>query len=513
MRKLLAFIAIAAIIAVSTLADWPPPTELTAYSGLNARVNLTWNPAPPVYTSDTLAYDTGLTGGGGYADLDSGYYSVRFSPAGPCSLVAIQAYFFAAGGGRSARFHFWGMTDLGFPNVYSSLALPVDVNTIGTGWNNVNIAPRGIIMDGLTDFYIGVSKRDTIPELGLAYDDSVGGVVRSYRTDFVYGGHFPTPGDLLIRLVVVYLEDRSVATLAGTFGKIVTPITPFPTADDFLPHVPIPDMYRDRPMAMAPLTAYHPVSYTIYRASTWDDPLPLSYYASVPGSLNTFTDLSVHNGRTYYYSVRADFEFGVSALAETVYATPYFGTATTLYDTFFFDDGVPDAGVHFESAVLANKFHVSTRCKLMRLLVHVNVPGRGIPKVYLGDHTGPRTEILGESVSYALSEGWNSINISPYRVFVEGDFWVGVEMDGALGLSLDATTPGYAWDRLPGGVWHEIPDTTYFIRSIVQYSTDNAYYHLRPGWNAVSLPVIPSVGLRADDVFPFAVGGEIYGWD
>ncbi|MCK5833263.1 hypothetical protein KAH81_06285 [bacterium] len=513
MRNLIFFSLIVLFIGSALAVDWPTPSDLEAYSGLSGRIDLTWNAAPPVYTNDTLSYDTGLTGGGGYADLDSGYYSVRFSPAGPCSILTINSYFFAAGGDRIIRYHFWDVSEFGFPDIYANLVPPIPDNTIGTGWNNKDVSSRGIVFDGLSDFYLGIDKQDTIPELGIAVDDTIGATVRSYRTDFYYGGNFPTSGDLLIRVVVVYLEDHSVATLTGTVGKLVTPLVPFAEPEEFLPEMPIPERFDGSPIAMAPHAATYPTSYSIYRTNTWSDPLSLSFHATIPGSLTTYSDHGVIDGSTYYYSIRADFDGGVSAMPDTVYATPYSGTAATLYDTFMVDDGTPDAGVHYEDAVLANKFHVDTRCKIIRIQYQVNTPGYGIPKVYLADGLEPGREALGEDTPYALSEGWNNINVSGYRAFVEGDFWVGLEMGGAVGLSLDATTPGFAWDRSPEGMWNEISDTTYFIRAIVQYSTDNAYYHLYPGWNAISLPVIPSMGLRADDIFPFAVGGEIYGWD
>ena len=398
----------------------------------------------------------------------------------------------------------------------SELYLPIaargELELAGTVLLNLT-SSSGIVFDGLSDFYIGVEKRDTIPELGLAYDDTVEAEIRSYRTDFFSGGHFPTAGDLLIRAVVVYLEDRSVVTLSARSGKIVTPIVPFPDDREFLDRMPIPERFRERPIALAPSSATLPTSYTIFRGNVWGDPLALTYLDDVPGSVTTYTDYAVTDSRTYYYSVRADFAGGVSAMPDTVYATPYSGTAEMLYDTFYFDDGVPDAGVHYDGAVLANRFHVPTRCKLIKIQYQINTNGHGIPRVYLDGGGRPGEEILGEDTPYALTSGWNSINASGYHVFVDGDFWVGVEMDAPLGLSLDASTPGYAWDLSPEGEWSQTPDTTYFIRAIVQYSTDNAYYHFYPGWNAVSLPVIPSVGLSSHAVFPFATGGEIYGWN
>ncbi len=514
MSKLLTLTLLVAIFCFAAFTDeWPPPTELIAYSGLPGMVDLSWNTPPPIYSTDTLAYDSGLSGGGDYASLDSGYFSVRFSPTSQCSVISIKAYFFAAGGDRSIRFHFWEITGLGYPDIYDNIVPPISDNTIFTGWNEIDVSSEGIVLDGLSDFYLGVEKRDAIPELGIAYDDTVGGEIRSYRTSFYSGGHFPTAGDLLIRATVIYLGDHSIATLTGTTGKIVTPIVPFPDTRNFIPRTPIPERFRERPIALAPSSATIPTSFTIFRTNTWSDPLSMSYLGEVAGSLTTFTDYSAIDGITYYYSVRADFAGGSSAFPDTVYATPYSGTAEILYDTFYFDDGVPDAGVHYENAVLANKFHLSTRCKLIRLQYHINTGSQGIPRVYLDNGGEPGEEILGEDTPYSLSSGWNNITASGYRVFVEGDFWVGIEMNLSLGLSLDVSSPGHAWDRSPEGVWEAISDTTYFIRAIVQYSTDNAYYHLHPGWNAISLPVIPSVGLLADAVFPFATGGEIYGWD
>ncbi|GEM_PF-1491652 len=517
MKKTLFLLALV-VLASTVVGQWPPPTGLTAYSGLTDRVDLEWTAPPPIYTADTLAYDAGSGAGGG--DLDSGYYSVRFTLAGRCSLIAVQASFYTLLGLRPVKFYFWGVDGWGYPNIHNHLATPVEAYA-NVGWNDIDISSAGIVLN-TPSFFLGVGKHplDTLPEFLIYYDNAPSDPVRSYRT---WGGiyHFATPGDLLLRLVVMYLDTREICEISSfarpmpseiPFGqKTVTPIAPFPDNDDveFLPFNPLPPMGRARPSA--PMTVTQADSIIIFRASTWGS--SLSRIAAVAGSVTTYSDYSVTSGHTYYYTIRADFPGGESPMPDTVYGTPYSGDATTIYDTLRHDDGFSDAGVQYPGAVLADQFYAGTPCKLIRLDYHINTVGSGIPRIYLKSDGKPGTEILDYPSNVSFSGiGWRSVNVSGFGIFLDDTFYAGLEMTSGVGISLDAGFPGYAWDLPPSGTWQEISDTTYYIRALVEYCDGKTYYHLYPGWNAVSLPIIPSVGLDASTLFPFALG-PIWGWN
>jgi len=498
MKKVL-FLTLVVLFASAAFAEWPAPSDLFAFTGLTNRVDLTWTPPPPIIEADTIGYDDGTAAG--FADLDSGYYVVRFSPAGRCSVLAVQAYFFGSLFPRPARLYYWGVNPFGFPDIHDYLFTPKEISA-DLAWTNIDVSGDGIVFDGSSDFYLGFSKRDTLPEFGLAYDDTVGSVIRSYRTDGSF--NYPTPGDLLVRMVVMFTDTREIRTFSG---KSVTPIIPFAEPTEFLPFEPLPESHRARPAA--PLSVTTVDSFTIFRGTSFGG--PLTTYSTVPGSISTYSDYSVTSCHTYYYTIRADYEGGSSAMPETVWATPYTGTGTTIYDTFYFDDGTPTAAVTFPGAVIANKFHVANRCKLIRLIYNVDAYGFGVPKVYLDDRGVPGAELLEYSTLHPFDTGWVDINVDGYDIYLDGDFYVGVELDAGLGISLDATLPGHAWDLPPGGTWTQIPDTTYFIRAVVRYSDGSTYYHIYTGWNALSLSVIPEVGLHPGEVFPFALG--VYGWN
>lgn len=505
-------ILVFSLLVVATYAQFPAPSGLSALTGLPGRIQLNWTPPPPVYPAETLYYDNGIPAG--FGNLDSGYYSVRFSPAGPCSVIAVQVYFLIAGGTRLGRIHYWPLNEYGLPDYMRNLFPPKNISVPTFGWNEFDVSGDRIVFDGLRDFFIGFSKRDAIPEFGIAYDSAPTIPQRSYLTGFF--GHYAVPGDLLVRLVVMNLSTRSLSILSLTerTGKFVVEEEPFYEPTRFASFTPIPEAMRSRispEISLAPIT---PSSYSIFRSNVYG--APLSFYATVPGTLTTYNDYSVMNGQLYFYTIRADFPSGYSDMPETVWATPYSGTAVVTHDTLKWDDGIPNAGVHWNGAVLANKFTSPMRSKLIRIEFHINTIGSGIPRIYLNERGLPGRELLGLTVPFAFSStGWRSIPVDGYNIFVDGDFWVGLQMsDAILGLSIDLTRPGHGWDLPPGGVWEPVADSSYMIRAITQYSTGQALYEFHRGWNAISLPIIPSIGLNPNTVFSLGAGFlGVYKWN
>jgi len=512
--RIVIIVLLIAVLALPLLGEWFPPQNFQALNGPPGWINLSWDAPPVIYEPETLMYDDGYADA--FMDMDSGYYSVRFTPEGRCSVLAIQADFYVlVTSPRPVRFHFWGMDPYGLPDCFpptTELASPIDI-MVESGDTTIDVSSRGIVFDGSFDFYVGVEKEDTIPEMFISVDDSVEGEVRSYRSGGVALGHYETPGDILIRLVVMYTDTRTVTTLYSTPGKHVSPIIRAPELP-VCKAVRAPDYIRERP-SLTPTEAVEPENYTIYRTSTFSDPLFLGSFVTVDADTHMYSDHSVVSGRNYYYTVSANYPGGHSAFSCTTWATPYDEDMEITYDTLLFDDNVPDAGVRYEDAILANRFHVDSRCKLLGMYVHINTIGGGIPMVF-DDYMGRPGEVLDDYDStlitwYTTTPPWKYINLAPRRIYLEGDFFAGIQMDGYLGISLDSDYPGHAWDKSPGGVWSEVSDTTYYIRLLVQYSTGSAYYPIVEGWNALSLPIIPDVGMKPDSIFPFAWG--VYGWN
>ncbi len=484
------------LIAGAILAQWPAPSGLVAYSFFEDHITLEWTPPPPIIISDTLIYDTGPGGGG--IDLDSGMCAVRFTPAEECSILSVQFRLQAMLGIRAINLNMYGVNALGLPD-YSDVVLPTRYTSATVGWNISDVSDAGIVVDD--EFFVRISKGDTLPEMLLIADDEINpSDPRSYQYHYMYGWR-QLAGDLLVRIEVLYRDSGTRATLVGTPVKSTFELAPEHLGGFSEPYHPAPTP-RLRPTESTSLIT--PCTYSIYKSGTYGPPLP--FYATVPGSVTTFDDYSVTPGHTYYYTIKADYDSGAahSPPCDTVAGTAYESVASLVYDTLRYDDGVPSAGVTFPGAVIANKFHVDNRCKLLALDYHVNAAGFGSPKFYWDEGDEPGEDILDYGDYLLGSTGWARINVAMENIILDGDFYIGIEMDAMLGISLENYHTGYAWDYPPGGPWSQIPDTIYYIRALIQYADSNAYYHLYPGWNAVSLPIIPHGGLSPSVAFPTA---------
>ncbi len=499
MKQILAFLIL--LLVAAGMAQWPAPTALQAYSSEDDRIVLEWTPPEPIVIADTLYYDAGV-GGRGIA-MDSGMCALRFSPTSACSVLALRINFYVPFfPDRSINFDMWGVNAYGLPDLADNV-FPTTFFNIEGGWNEMDISLSGLIIDR-DDFFVRVSKGDTLPYLDIMVDDETDTLdPRSFQYHYMYGWR-ALPGDLMIRMIVLYLDTREIVTLHGSFGKTFHTVDPF---SDLIKYMP-PPAPRGRPAS--PLELITPDEYRIYRSGTYGG--GFSSLITVPGSLSTYTDNSIMSNHTYYYTIRAEYDSGsaFSPLTDTVAGTAYSGVGVTLYDTLFYDDGSPGAGVGFPDAIIANKFGVDTRCKLLAIDYNISNVGQGIPKFYLDEGGEPGEELLGYSSRIFNSLGWARINVGTENIILDGDFYVGIEMNTALGISLEESRPGHAWDLPPGGVWAAVPDTNYFIRVLLQYSDGTAFYHMYPGWNAISLPIIPEDGISPAALFPWAMGQVFY---
>lgn len=491
------------LIAGLVLAQWPAPSGLVAYSFFDDHISLEWTPPPPIVISDTLQYDDGT--GAREANLDSGMCAMRFTPAARCSVLSIKFNLFAILGMRAANISMYGVNALGLPD-YGDVILPTTFNSVTVGWNEIDIGDAGVVVDD--EFFVRISKGDTLPEMLIIMDSTADTTdPRSYQYHYMYGWR-TLPGDLMIRVEVLYTDTRTRATLVGRIEKNTFAIAPEYAHGFEEPYHPAPAP-RTRPAD--PMRLITPDSYTLYRSSSYGPGMPM--LTTVPGSLTTYNDYSVTPGRTYYYTVKADYDSGTahSAAPDTVAGTAYEGEASLVYDTLLYDDGTPSAGVSYPGAVIANKFHVDTRCKLLAIDYHVSTTGFGSPKFYWDEGGMPGEDILDYGDYLLNTTGWARINVAMENIILDGDFYIGIEMDDFLGISLEQALTGHAWDYPEGGPWTEIPDTNYFIRALIQYADSSAYFHLYPGWNAVSLPIIPHGGLAPSVAFP---GAEfVFDWN
>jgi len=503
MRKYIVLLTLT--LAGMIIAQWPGPSNLNAYSFYEDRVILEWTPSTPIVLADTLQNDDGI--GDNVANLDTGRCAVRFEPAERCSILSVQIEVLTVLGIRGINIDMFGVNTYGLPNL-SDPVMFMHYYFVDIGWNDIDIGSEGIVVDDT--FSVRISKGDTLPEMYLYTDCAASSPERSHQYHYMYGWR-PLSGDLMVRLVVLYLDSREIVTLTGSSGKAIHSVEP----DDFSSHSEIPywptPAPRFRPMSPAELIP--PDSYTIYRTGTFGT--VFNPIASVPGSLATFTDSTVTPCHTYYYTVRAEFDSGAhhSAFSDTAAGTAYAGSGTTIYDTLGYNIGIsPTAGVSFPDGIIANDFHVDTRCRLLAVDYHVSTVGQGYPKLYWDNSGEPGVEEYGD-VNYIFGTlGWSRVNMATRNVILHDDFYIGIQLNSSLGISLrEIPSAGHAWDLPPCGVWSEIPDTNYYIRALVQYANDSAYYHLYPGWNAVSLPVVPEAGLAPHVAFPAA--DFIYEWD
>jgi len=467
-----------------------PPRELTAESNLDSRVELGWH--SPLETVETveLAYDDG-TGGG----LDDGerndILSVRFTPTEQCSLISVRFFGYCPYPEIPVEIGVYLDNGSGRPDIYHAL-YTVEQNII-TGWQNVDLSASGLVFDAGEEFHIGIKKivsPDTFYHY-IVHDNDPCPEERSWMFDYSYFSFIAVPGDLQIRALVYY--DSGSIFLSSENKRIVP--------------------FESTPFERRAFIPEDVEYYTIYRGSN-PDTLELEFLEYTSDTF--FTDNSVTNDVVYYYGIKAQHTtYGTSPFSNIVYAVPRVRSSTAYVDTIILDDGEPNATAFYsEGNGFGTCFQLNQVGLLRSVLYLFNVTGQFRPQIWSADSNNVPENILLESTSYLpiISPGWRDVNIygwdtivvnEPFIVScIVGDFYTGLAVD------VPGSAPSFDYG---GGNWNPIADSTYMIRTVLEYYDDAAYYNLHYGWNLVSLPIILDSN-TVDYVFPTATSGIAWEW-
>ncbi|RKZ28166.1 hypothetical protein DRQ29_02320 [bacterium] len=488
--KFLAAASIVLIFAIGFVFAQNPPRELTAESNLDSRVELAWH--SPLETVETveLAYDDGAGGG-----LDDGerndILSVRFTPTEQCSLISVKFFGYCPYPEIPVEIGVYPDNGSGRPDIYHPL-YTVEQNII-TGWQEVDLSASGLTFDADEDFHIGIKKivpPDTFYHY-IVHDNDPCPEARSWMFDYSYFSFVAVPGDLQIRALVYY---GSGLMALSSEGKRVEP-------------------FDSTPLERRAFIPEDVEYYIIYRGTNPDT----SAFTFLEYTTDTFfTDNSVTNDVVYYYGVKAQHTtYGTSPFSNIVSAVPRVRSSTAYIDTIVLDDGEPDATAFYsEGNGFGTCFQLNQVGQLRSVLYLFNVTGQFRPQIWSADSNDFPEDILLESSSYlpVTAPGWRNVNIfgwdtivvtEPFIVScIVGDFYTGLAVD----VSGGARSFDYG-----GGSWSSITDSTYMIRTILEYYDDAAYYNLHYGWNLVSLPIVLDSN-SVSYVFPTAMGGIAYEW-
>ncbi|MBN1754853.1 hypothetical protein JW877_01435 [bacterium] len=499
------FITVVLLSAFGLIAQvLNPPHSLNTVSNLDGHVPLSWmEPLPPRDIVE-LFYDDGFAHS---SDSTEAYdrMSVRFTPLETCSLITARFFMFFIGGDHSVQIRVWEDNGYGRPDYGGALCPPINLNTsVAYDWLEVDLTPYHLTFSPGEDFHISIEKRDTIfyPFYFLLADSEAVTPRRSYVFDVSELGFYPSDGDFMIRAMVVPYEPTGFLRASGT--RIVHSLP----LDDSQPYklVPLPAEWGALPPRQF---AFHEVTgYRIYKNDSPSVPFDLAHITT---SLN-YDDYAVDNGRTYYYYVTATYPEGESEPCEIASGIPRGGDITTYLDTLKYDHDSATAAVSWRPGARSSvKFELDKPCRLRQLHYRFYHIGRFYPGVFEWDGEQPGDPIFVYPFSREITTiGWHNENVSGLNILLYDDFVVSCGFaDAFLSISLERNMDAdWSWDY-NSGIWHNVSDTAYYIRAVIQYNSNEEYVHLAEGWNMISFTVLPEeTGI--EELLPFIIPPAYY---
>ena len=415
--------------------SYDPPRNLVAESGHSGQVPLTWDPpiGGGVGGTTELSNDDGTAAGyipwdlTGYGYGHTDWEAAKFNAASDCTLMQVKGYF------------------------------------IGSGTVTIHIAPDNGGVPG--DDYPGSPFTASV----TSYD---------WTTVDVPGGGIPLPaGDFWIKYER-YADTPACAVDADTSAG--NPNVFHDDADNLF--IGMGD-YLLRAIVTSPSTGITVTGYTIYRSNTSGGP-----YSSIGTSTTeSYTDMSVTDGTSYYYVVTANYsDAGESGYSNEDMAVPGAGTGGE-YDTLHHDDGLADyvtAGLHWgmECGVV---FEPTAPCQLMalRYLVVPDSVSTGVFGVGMYRWTGSRiaNPIIDAfpTIYNPGSDGWTEVDMSGFDLFFTGGFAASfVVYDTTARLAMDNADDDFSY------FYDDSSDTwfgasyKFYIQAVVRYIDTSETYTL-----------------------------------
>ncbi len=488
MRRKIIFMFL--LLLFSGLIAQEPARELVAISNLDSRVELYWK--PPIEPIELVLWraDDGTSG---KTDNSSVFdiISVRYVADARCSLIAMRYYGAYMFSGVRVQIQVFKDNTIGGPDIFSPLIAYPETTELHFGWDTVYFADHGLIFSAGDTFHIGIGMIDTpwTPIPGIVFADTIPSG-RSY--------HYHAPvslepfyGDYWIHAIVAY-RDGSLRELP--IAKVVKSVN---------------EPVHESRFFMAPpgLTGYE-----LFR-SNYPDPESLVFLASKSDTDTFYNDTSAVNDEGYYYAVRAKYgPTTYSQFTKMAYAVPRNDDITATYDTVKVDDGLIDATVSWTSGRgWATYLPFERIGKLRSLLIMVTNAGNFRPQILTSAaDTTPDSVLVDWIAALSATPGWRDVNVSSWKTFIvdEPIFAACIVDDRYFAIGIDTSFEAKSFDY-NGADWLEVRDSIYMIRYIIEYRDNEAYYHIRRGWNLISLPVFVDKD-SVVDIFPMAVGGIAY---
>jgi len=478
------------VSSLGALEELPPPQNLRAFSNLDSRVYLAWDPPAPAVLLVELYNDDGVPRG-----LDPGQprdiLSVRFTPSGACSLRSVKLFMFTPVRPDTIELHIWRDDGTGYPALFvGDLITPRRfVVSASYSWVEFDLSPYRIYLSG-EDFHVGIVKVDTSLYYNVLVDGAPSVPPRSFLFSMRDFDFHTIMGDLMVRAVVKPLSAKSLPAAKRVQNFPIGFKSPIPYIPVFCPAI---------------LERSALLDYRIYRSTS---PGGSFFLVGTTDSLY-YDDLDVRNDSTYYYWVSAVYDGGESGYAGPVSATPRAGDGT-IYDTLMYDSGVPSFAISWSPGYrMANRFSLPTIQKIVGIDCFIYARGMMRPGIYQiwGDVVDSTPVFILPSVDSVRTTGWHYIDIDRFNVYLSGDFLASINLYDASvavgALHSSGARFSYDYDFLTRS-WSVLPDTIYLIRVITSYSFSTVRVRLYPGWNMVSLPVLPE-NRSFSAIFPYAV--------
>jgi len=460
-----------------------PPRNLRATSGLSGRVPLEWDAPIGGGGEEEIIYDDGA--GESYVSLTAGdIEGVRFTYSAPCTLVSVKFMAYSTATYPNMQVLIYPESGGSVPDTTAAIGTPrVVAPAAAPAWTTLSVASENIALPA-GDFFIGL--RHTAVEPALLLDTG-----SPAETDRCWGwastgfwGFGPGTGVFMLRAVVRSSGRFFELTARGEDGlPMISDPSPMFSAVEIkepsnLDYPIVAETPRSRPEEPV-------LNYRVFRSNSPGG--PWTWPIATP-TTQTYTDLSVIDGNTYYYIVTAQYAGGESSPTNQVSATPSASGGDTTGADIIINADLSDTTSPLSywplsrGAKFAERLELDRPAKIKALLYYALNIGAGqfVPGIH--HWTGDRIEgdLLPAIAHSATGTTLVVIDVDAYDIYVNSDFVVsfGIYDSTSFILSQQIPSDDHDWMNLGFG-WY-IPDSSRFIIGAqVEYIDSTERFALR----------------------------------
>jgi len=413
--------------------SYDPPRNLVAESGHSGQVPLNWDEPIGGGVGGTIeiSNDDGTAAGyvpwdlTGYGYGHTDWEAAKFNAASDCTLQQVKGYFIGSG---TVTIHI-AQDNGGVPGD-DYTGSPITTSVTSYDWTTVDVPGSGIPLPA-GDFWITYERYADTPACAIDADTLVGNP-NCFHDDL--DNLFMGMGDYLLRAVVT-----------------------------------------------SPSTGISVTGYTIHRANITGG--PYSFIGTSP--TESYTDMSVVDGTSYYYVVTANYsDAGESGYSNEDMAVPGAGTGGE-YDTLLYDDGLVDyvtAGIEWgwQCAVV---FEPTAPCQLIALR-YLTIPdsiSTGVFGIGMYRWTGSRiAEPIFDPFPTIFNpgvDGWTEVDMTAFDLFFSSGFAASyVFYDTTARLGMDNVDDDYSYFYSPDDETWFGASYRFYIQAVVRYIDTSETY-------------------------------------